>query len=162
MEGSSSRPTVGQAPLCGQLTAGSVNESLEALGKEGKWSLNGQELAFPGPVGLPGELGTSKTWGRECVAEPVIRTVLGGWGGNAVSWERRKQSWSGPLPEQEGHNPGASRPFPDDWAVPGEMPAGDPQGVHPTPTCPTDPALGLFSTLFEAGAGGVGRHFSRD
>ena len=87
MEGSSSSSAVGQAPLCGQLTKGGVNESLEALGKEGKWSLNGQELAVPGPVGLPRGLGTSKKWGRECVAEPVIRTVLGGWGGKAVFWE---------------------------------------------------------------------------
>ena len=87
MEGSSSHPAVGQAPLCGQLTKGGVNESLEALRKEGKRSLNGQELAVPGPVGLPRGLGTSKKRGSVCVAEPVIRIVLGGWGGKAVFWE---------------------------------------------------------------------------
>ena len=60
------------------------------------------------------------------------------------------------------HNPEASRPFFDDWVGPGEMPSGAPQGVHPTPLAPPDPALDLFSTLFEVGRWGVGRHFSRD
>lgn len=102
MEGSSSRPAVGQAPFCGQLTAGGVNESLEALGKEGKWSLNRQELAFPGPVGLPRGLGTSKKRGRACVAEPVIRTVLGAGVGTLCLGSEGKQSVEWPFAQTRG------------------------------------------------------------
>lgn len=62
-----------------------MNLQLKAKGKERKWSLDGQEIAFPWPKGLPRGVRTSKKEDGAHVEDPLTRTVLGDRSGNGVS-----------------------------------------------------------------------------